>query len=777
MPINTLPSFDNLASTPPQNILHPPIPPPNAHDSPVSDRSSSLSLPKVGETRCYWSILDPNLHFLYLDPVLASHLHEQADLLIGRSLLQFVHPDEQTSAQHDLRSVLDSKTSHGSVTRVRYSRLSRVRRLLGYQGPMHEWTDANKVAIDANYLAIDIVINWVADGLVLCFMHAVVDLNPRDDDEINKTGWTNWCGTPYMSTEQAHILFDKLAERVTPAANMNRVFQILLNVPERTLWFTWPLDSSGNQGPTAKDFAKIAEEVQIGGPTNGGTDAKTSCTRRYKAIQTMYYGTNGSAEVESIFIPYGSIIFACHQVTSSSFSKASLNGSASGSTTTQNGSTQYGNQLSQPYYGQQQPQAAVHSYSHPPPPGPSSYSNNYLSQMSQPSPSSPYSSHNWTPPIETASNSSYSWSSHNVPVSSSPVSSLRSSSYPPPPQSQPPPQWSSQPPHYVEGTPYSYPPPNVGYHAPTTQPSSSNGGGGGAGGPPSPGSDIVPASRIPRRSAKHDYTNGGRSAGNPPNGISKCSSCKVTHSPEWRKGPSGKKDLCNACGLRYARSRAKKEGATQRRKKDRVLSAMSTTSQTATSEHSPSASPVTVPYSGLRRSSLYDDSSFMSTSSAGSASGNEPFPHHANFDGMTPSPSPPSGGGGGPVGFLPYSYHPSHHSSTNDQRAGGAYTTTASTGGTSFYSIPPPNQSHSLHNHHQSRLDPILPYPGSRLSPILSPPSPADSESPMSANFPNSASFERERHDYARDTTRMGRGMVPTPDPLDVRSRHPGYLS
>jgi hypothetical protein len=32
----------------------------------------------------------------------------------------------------------------------------------------------------------------------------------------------------------------------------------------------------------------------------------------------------------------------------------------------------------------------------------------------------------------------------------------------------------------------------------------------------------------------------------PPVGIQKCSSCKVTQSPEWRKGPSGKKDLCNA---------------------------------------------------------------------------------------------------------------------------------------------------------------------------------------------------------------------------------------
>ncbi|KAJ7814280.1 GATA zinc finger-domain-containing protein [Mycena olivaceomarginata] len=37
----------------------------------------------------------------------------------------------------------------------------------------------------------------------------------------------------------------------------------------------------------------------------------------------------------------------------------------------------------------------------------------------------------------------------------------------------------------------------------------------------------------------------------------RCSSCNATQSPEWRKGPRGNKELCNACGLRYARAQAK----------------------------------------------------------------------------------------------------------------------------------------------------------------------------------------------------------------------------
>ena len=64
--------------------------------------------------------------------------------------------------------------------------------------------------------------------------------------------------------------------------------------------------------------------------------------------------------------------------------------------------------------------------------------------------------------------------------------------------------------------------------------------------------EAVPPPRGSRRSTppgsvREHSTASGRASGNPPAGILRCSSCKVTTSPEWRKGPSGKKDLCNAC--------------------------------------------------------------------------------------------------------------------------------------------------------------------------------------------------------------------------------------
>lgn len=57
--------------------------------------------------------------------------------------------------------------------------------------------------------------------------------------------------------------------------------------------------------------------------------------------------------------------------------------------------------------------------------------------------------------------------------------------------------------------------------------------------------DVVPPPRhrVSPGSAREPAS--GRNS-NRPVGILRCTSCKVTSSPEWRKGPSGKKELCNA---------------------------------------------------------------------------------------------------------------------------------------------------------------------------------------------------------------------------------------
>ncbi|KAJ7274468.1 hypothetical protein B0H12DRAFT_400156 [Mycena haematopus] len=676
-----------------------PTPPPQYYTPPVPVSKSAV--PAVAQTPCYWALLSTNLEFVYLDPVLANHLGSEAQELVGKSLITFVHPEGQESAQQDLGNVLESRTLHGSVTRVRFSRLSRIRRELRYQGPLSPWSDTDKVAQDPNYMDVDIVVNWAAEGVVLCFIHAIVDLPLPDTDEAQKTGWSNCCGTPALDSEQVQLLFRRLLVCIPQLSNMNRVFQILANEPNnRRLLISWPPDQG--QGPSGRDFAKLVEDVQIGPGAATGNEAKTSCTRRFKALQSM---PAVPGEVESIFIPHGAVIFACHKVNSPSRSTATTPAPTNMQQIAYNTSS-YSGQT--PYYEQQGTAYGLPPLSVPTAPY------NYLAQSAQSSPSAsaPYSPPRWSQPQGEQPSSTYGgqWSSSSPQGHS--TSNLRSGSYPPP-QGQ---QWPSQPPTYIETTNTNGPTfqrplsPAYGYASPTTDEAAS------------PSTDVVPPPRRRVSPGSRDSNgsagSGGRNGGTRPAGVLRCSSCKTTTSPEWRKGPSGKKELCNACGLRYARSRAKKEG-TQAQRKRKEKGAVVKRAESATPPTSATSSVGS--YSAIRRN--YDESSFSST---GSGSGSDAYPR---LEDSTPSPSPPASS----MNFVHYSPgdNRSHYQAPSNN---------------SFYSVPSP-----LSN------PPVQPpasqsYPD-RASPTHSP----AAHSPLTSTAP---SFERERE----------RELLP-PTPLSVGPR------
>ncbi|KAJ3215851.1 hypothetical protein HDU67_010271 [Dinochytrium kinnereticum] len=41
----------------------------------------------------------------------------------------------------------------------------------------------------------------------------------------------------------------------------------------------------------------------------------------------------------------------------------------------------------------------------------------------------------------------------------------------------------------------------------------------------------------------------------------RCQSCQATQTPEWRRGPHGRRTLCNACGLTYAKLKKDRAGS------------------------------------------------------------------------------------------------------------------------------------------------------------------------------------------------------------------------
>ncbi|CAE7064425.1 unnamed protein product [Rhizoctonia solani] len=54
--------------------------------------------------------------------------------------------------------------------------------------------------------------------------------------------------------------------------------------------------------------------------------------------------------------------------------------------------------------------------------------------------------------------------------------------------------------------------------------------------------------------------------------LRKCTMCRRTDSPQWRKGPEGPNTLCNSCGLQWARTQRKSEGTHSRATSSRASS-------------------------------------------------------------------------------------------------------------------------------------------------------------------------------------------------------------
>jgi len=80
---------------------------PSGSSYPVSpSRNSRADGQRLGGVRCYWALLTPRfpvpgaydsnleLKFVHPDPVLGSHLARQQMSLVGRDMLEFIHPTE-----------------------------------------------------------------------------------------------------------------------------------------------------------------------------------------------------------------------------------------------------------------------------------------------------------------------------------------------------------------------------------------------------------------------------------------------------------------------------------------------------------------------------------------------------------------------------------------------------------------------------------------------------------------------------------------------------------
>lgn len=95
----------------------------NGHQSYHDEQHGQVPTVALGRTRCYWAILSPTLDFVFVDPILHTHLGQESKLFIGTNLLQFVHPDEREALGKDLipkvgdAGGIENSGVFGSITR------------------------------------------------------------------------------------------------------------------------------------------------------------------------------------------------------------------------------------------------------------------------------------------------------------------------------------------------------------------------------------------------------------------------------------------------------------------------------------------------------------------------------------------------------------------------------------------------------------------------------------------------------------------------------------
>ncbi|KDN40705.1 hypothetical protein K437DRAFT_258573 [Tilletiaria anomala UBC 951] len=203
----------------------------------------------LGKTRCYWNILaltdDDDLKMVYCDPTLQEHLGSELPQFLGTSFFNYVHEEELEQCKADIRRSITNRTLTGDLSRVRYCRVPEIRRRLGCKAPPIA-PNSDAYVYDQSYVTIDIVINWVGERLALAFYHAITDQSPQDNSITQKTEWTNWCGAPkkVFTMRQCDMLWKQVSRYVprspSPGSPLRYVFQIHRAENNGDILFSWP---------------------------------------------------------------------------------------------------------------------------------------------------------------------------------------------------------------------------------------------------------------------------------------------------------------------------------------------------------------------------------------------------------------------------------------------------------------------------------------------------------------------------------------------------------
>ncbi len=497
--------------------------------------------------------------------------------MVGSNFYDYVHPEERDRVSDDMQKIVESRTLFGSVTRCRYSRIPRIREVLGAVSPPRD-PDADRYVEDDNFVAIDIVINWIGDGMLLCFFHAIIDKAHEDNDEQHKSDWTNWCGTPVrtFTTRQCDRLWRQIKavpREDVPKTGPEHVFQVIDAREGGRVLLSWPpprffsqevgadlltqSDTTAFQDGSyfADDFARLAQGVSIAPGSSSLSDANTSCTRRFRAKHTLT--TEGKVRsIESVLIPYGGVILACFHTTF----QQQLPPPDPKLVLQARSTSQSERRKAEDDASQDSPNKRPRREEDVDSNGVAAQSSAHAAETTSKNGTSLIATtHAKVDPsvsLPTPASKSLASNDASRPQPSTPAAKSANGHTPKTPASK-----YSKPPTKTESSGLSaLANPSLMYtNAPTKAPSTPAN----TARPPTERNTSTPVQNGTNGHSAHSASPAA-GADSPNSSQNKaCTGCGKINSPEWRRGPSGHKTLCNACGLRYARSltrRKKKKG-------------------------------------------------------------------------------------------------------------------------------------------------------------------------------------------------------------------------
>ncbi|KAH8556743.1 hypothetical protein BGW37DRAFT_23776 [Umbelopsis sp. PMI_123] len=482
------------------------------------------------EHSCFWALLSHgDLNFIYL-PLSMTARHR----FFGKTFFDFVHPEEAVFARQDLSNFMHAHTLGGSVTRCRLKNVNDM------QPPNAK---DKLLSIGDTWLIVDVIMYVVTESLILAFFHCDTDgSDPRLQSKSQlRCGDYDYGMTEAENTKQTlrhhdvHSNVYQYSKLANPASQ--RIFQILDNRTKQLL-ISWPEphDSPPNSAicqvnynknviaslfnTRAKSDATMMNDSDT--QDNGFSCIQKTCTSSCTSFQC----DNTLKTVERVLITYGNIMFGLFQLSDSLSTKPIAS----------NGQNQT---MSMHLNGSRDDRLQVPN----------------LSASTMILPPDPPNNTTGTSLLLPNNHSKSSTCTESYPYQPShPIDKIVSQ------------QARSPRRHYIGGSD------TLSSPHPITQNSSQS----------MPTNLLIPyARRIcnfpqlspvsePMSTARNDQPRPSESyfrSSQPKNIFSAhtCESCGTDTSPEWRRGPSGHKTLCNACGLRYSRSLARQTKATQQR--------------------------------------------------------------------------------------------------------------------------------------------------------------------------------------------------------------------